>query len=369
MNLDVSNWKYFDFIRIFDIKKGFYNKKPESLGKGNIPFLGAVDNNNGITGYYTLEEIESSSKTGKLPNHNLEEKLFPGRAVCVTNNGSVGCAYYQANQFTCSHDVNLLYKIDGDFNEYTGLFIATVIMNDRYRWGYGRKWRPSRMIKSKIKLPIKKMPNGIPCLDDDKKYSDEGYIPDWDFMEKYILSMKCTPVKTQNNQKKKVVLPPIKNWGKFKLGDLFEEMYKSPAYVKAEFEVSKTLENNMLRFISRTEKNNGCDCYVLQDEDMKIEEPNAIIIGDTTATIFYQEQQFITGDHIVVCRANWINKYTGLFVKTIIEKERYRYNYGRAFKMDLIKSTEILLPKTESDKPDWTLIENYIKSFPYGDRI
>ena len=77
MNLDVTTWEFFEFKKVFVIKKGFYNKKPEPSGSGTIPFLGAVDNNNGVTEYYTLEEIESSSKTGKAPNQELEKKLFP----------------------------------------------------------------------------------------------------------------------------------------------------------------------------------------------------------------------------------------------------------------------------------------------------
>ena len=95
MNLDVENWELFDFVKIFDIKKGFYNKKPEPSGSGTIPFLGATDSNNGVTEHYTYDEIESSSKTGDGPNEPIERKLFPGHAVCVTNNGSVGYAYYQ----------------------------------------------------------------------------------------------------------------------------------------------------------------------------------------------------------------------------------------------------------------------------------
>ena len=82
---------------------------------GTIPFLGATDSNNGVTGYYTLEEIEASSKTGELPNAPLDRKLFAENAVCVTNNGSVGYAYYQNRQFTCSHDVNPLYRKDGNW--------------------------------------------------------------------------------------------------------------------------------------------------------------------------------------------------------------------------------------------------------------
>ena len=59
---------------------------------------------------------------------------------------------------------------------------------------------------------------------------------------------------------------------------------------------------------------------------------------------------------------------TTYMIKAILEKERYRYSYGRAFKMDLIKSTFIKLP-TKNNLPDWEFMENYIKSLPYGDRI
>lgn len=74
MNLDTTKWKLFDFVKIFDIKKGFYNKKPESSGIGTIPFLGATDSNNGVTEHYTQEEIESSSKTGDGSNESIDRK-------------------------------------------------------------------------------------------------------------------------------------------------------------------------------------------------------------------------------------------------------------------------------------------------------
>ena len=118
-----------------------------------------------------------------------------------------------------------------------------------------------------------------------------------------------------------------------------------------------------------TEENNGCDCYVPNEDLDGIEEGNAIIIGDTTATIFYQKDEFIAGDHIIVCRADWLNLYTALFIKTILEKERYRYNYGRAFKLDLVKETMIRLPVDENNNPDWNFMENYIKQLPYADNL
>lgn len=172
LSLESRQWKWFRFDEIFHICKGFYNKKPEHNPLGDIPFIGATDSNNGITSYTDLDTIISTTKTGNPPNSPLEEKLFPGKCITVSNNGSVGYAFYQANQFTCSHDVNPLYLLEREMNEYLGLFLCSVISLDRYRWNYGRKWRPIRMPDSVLKLPVDKDGN-----------------PDWDFMERYIKSL------------------------------------------------------------------------------------------------------------------------------------------------------------------------------------
>ena len=152
------------------------------------------------------------------------------------------------------------------------------------------------------------------------------------------------------------------------MGELFEKIYKAEANVKGELEISDKKKQGYINFITRTEENNGCDCYVKDDTLQGKEKGKAIIIGDTTSTCFYQEEDFYSGDHIVVCRAKWINKYTAIFLKTLLERERYRYSYGRAFKMDLIKETVVKLP-TKEGKPDFLFMENYIKALPYGDRI
>lgn len=173
-DINTSSWETFKYDKIFRIENGFYNKKPEHTIEGDIPFLGATDKNNGVTEYYSIEDIINSSKTGDDNNAPLSEKIFPANAVCVTNNGSVGYAYYQDQKFTCSHDVNPLYIKDSryQFNQFTGLFVATVIELDRYRWQYGRKWRPARMKDSVIMLP-----------------ATSAHEPDWSFMESYIKNM------------------------------------------------------------------------------------------------------------------------------------------------------------------------------------
>lgn len=154
----------------------------------------------------------------------------------------------------------------------------------------------------------------------------------------------------------------VESWKEFRLGDLFSEMYKAEAHVKGELECYDVPSENTIRFISRTEMNNGCDCYVLNNDLSGIEEGNAIAIGDTTATCFYQGEDFVCGDHMVICRADWINLHTALFIISILKQEKYKYSYGRAFKMELISNTMLKLPATTDNTPDWSYMEQYIKS-------
>ena len=72
---------------------------------------------------------------------------------------------------------------------------------------------------------------------------------------------------------------------------------------------------------------------------------------------------------MVVLRSQFFNIYTGLFITALLNKERFRYNYGRAFTMDIIAKTRIKLPVTPSGEPDWKFMEDYIKSLPFSRNI
>ena len=373
LGLDTSDWKTFNYLDIFEIRKGFYNKKPEMTDQGNIPFLGATDSHNGVTGRYSIEEITAATKTGEEPNSPLSAKLFPPNAVCVTNNGSVGYAYFQPSQFTCSHDVNPLYRKDGEFNVYTGLFVATVIMHDRYRWQYGRKWRPMRMVKSTIDLP-----------------ATPECLPDWQFMEEFIRQLDHQPITTENSTEKSLPLDP-RRFESFTFGALIDGISKAKAHTKddlTEAPYSEAGEASTIRYVTRTAENNGCEMLVYRNDALEagIQSGNAISIGDTTATCFYQSEDFVAGDHMVVVRADWMNPFTGNYIATLLNREAFRYSYGRAFVMQSIRSTTLNLPILRHNNgdpvidpdrrfhkrgfiPDWQFMEDYIRSLPYGDRI
>lgn len=350
MNLNISEWKEYRLGDLFEIKKG-KRLTSEDQTEGATPYIGAIDSNNGVSNYI-----------GQTPIHE-------GNTISLSYNGSVGQAFYQPIPFWATDDVNVLYFRDKtiSFNRNMALFICTILKQEQYRYCYGRKWVLDSMNETLVKLPTK------------------GDKPDWSYMEKYISSLRSQAV--TSTKKVGDISFDYKKWKSFSFGRLIteENIYKAKAYSKIELVTSDVWKEGFIHFVSRTEENNSIDCYAIKSDFSDIEEGNAITVGDTTSTIAYQGEPFVNGDHIIVIRADWLNKYTGMFIVSLLRKEHYRYSYGRAYLMDSIKNTKLVLPvKKEDGKPiidasntfsdegylpDWEWMENYIKSLPYSDRI
>ena len=350
MNLNISEWKEYRLGDLFEIKKG-KRLTSEDQTEGTTPYIGAIDSNNGVSNYI-----------GQAPIHE-------GNTISLSYNGSVGQAFYQPIPFWATDDVNVLYFRDKtiSFNRNMALFICTILKQEQYRYCYGRKWVLDSMNETMVKLPTK------------------GDKPDWSYMEKYISSLKSQAV--TSTKKVGDISFDYKKWESFSFGRLIteENIYKAKAYSKTELVTSDVWKEGFIHFVSRTEENNSIDCYAMKSDFSDIEEGNAITVGDTTSTIAYQSEPFVNGDHIIVIRADWLNKYTGMFIVSLLRKERYRYSYGRAYLMDSIKNTKLHLPvkkrdgkpiiddsHTFSDEgylPDWEWMETYIKSLPFSDRI
>lgn len=152
---------------------------------------------------------------------------------------------------------------------------------------------------------------------------------------------------------------------KFEFGNLINVIKKAKAHKKEDLIICKPFDENSIPYVTRTEPNNSVECFIKNTKELKIEKGNAIVVGDTTATVSYQLQPFVAGDHIVVIYADWLNQWTGLYITCLLNKERYKYCYGRAYVVDSIKSTSIYLPSKLDDNnqyiPDWQYIEKYMK--------
>ena len=139
--LDTEAWVIHRLKDLFTIRKGKRLTKANMV-PGDVPFIGAIDNNNGIR-----ERVAVTA-------------LHPSGVLTVNYNGSVAEAFYQPDAFWASDDVNVLYPKFKGMDPLVALFICTVIRLEKYRFSYGRKWNLERMRESVIRLPA--MPDGAP---------------------------------------------------------------------------------------------------------------------------------------------------------------------------------------------------------------
>lgn len=150
-----ENWSEYRMSDLFRFVKGRRLTKADMID-GDTNYLGAISENNGVRQHIQVESEDISA-----PN-----------CITVNYNGSVGEAFYQAEPFWASDDVNILYADGWEMNKYNALFIVTVIKANRYRFSYGRKWTLEKMKDTILKLP----------------QAEDG-TPDFAYMEEYIKAL------------------------------------------------------------------------------------------------------------------------------------------------------------------------------------
>jgi len=347
MNLNLWRWQWFCLDKLFDIWAGKYYYK-DDYSDWDTPYCSAAATNNWI-----IKKIDI-------------EPDFPWNQIVTWK---VWCtAFYQPEPFCATSDVNVLTP-RFSMNTQIWLFITSVINAwENYKWNY---WRQCRVWDTKwisIKLPVQCDSRWEPIIDETYNFSEEWYIPDWQFMEDYIKSLHHKPITTNMGGWESLTLDVNKR-KEFKFWDLLSDIYKAKANAKSDINTKDNEESWYIPFVTRTDNDNWVDCYALKEDVREIEDWNAIVIWDTTATVSYQKDRFSTWDHIVIARAKRLNTYTWLFITTLLRQEKFRYNYWRAFVIDSIKNTKLLLPINEDWEPNRQFMENYIKNLPYSDRI
>lgn len=331
MNLNISSWGNFKISELFPVlQNGKANQGMLSDGYDCF-YVGAKKGDNGVM-------LHCAYDSALIQKGNCIIFICNGQ-------GSVGYANYMDVDFIGSTDIVAGYN--KMLNQYNGLFIATVLCQERPKYSFGRKW------KTHLKDTVIKLPQTI-----------EGF-PDWDFMEQYIKSLNHKPLTTQNRSSQHPL--NINCWQEFKVGDYFD-VYLSSGDLKID-----ACEPGKIPLVSSGATNNGIVGYIDEkgDEKAQIFKANSITV-DMFCNAFYQNNDYYAVSH---GRVNILypkfkcNPLIGCFICSVINNERFKYSYGRAVYSDEISRMVIKLPTTSGNVPDFNFMENYIKSLPYGDRI
>lgn len=169
--LNEKEWKSFLISDIFDIFPGKRLVAADTTA-GNRPFIGALDNNNGVARFV--------SDT----NESLDKNVL---GVNYNGNGMV-IGFYHPYECIFSDDVKRFHLKHHEDNEFVLLFMKVAILQQKNKFGYLYKFNSERMANTGVMLPV-----------------DESGNPDYAFMEQYVKRVKET-IKLQYLQGKMAVI-------------------------------------------------------------------------------------------------------------------------------------------------------------------
>ncbi|MFA5410345.1 MAG: restriction endonuclease subunit S [Candidatus Omnitrophota bacterium] len=264
-----------------------------------------------------------------------KDKVFPSETIFVSTDGqgSHSYAYVSAFEFVPNsnvvalipkHKINLIQKH----------YYARCISANRYKFSYGRKPKGDRL--ENISLPSKEE------------------IPQWALNYKYSLN------KITERKKGKFLKIETKKWKWFTYDYLFIPQRGKVNNISKNINSEKTFP-----LISATTKNNGVVGYLDINTNDKFP-PNCITIANTgqgsVGFPAFQEKEFYATNNITVLKPKFkCNKYVGLFLCTLMKKERFKYSYGRVINEKRIKEARLKLPIDKKGNPDWQFMDKYVR--------
>lgn len=284
--------------------------------KNGINYVARTKKNNGVTARVKIIE-------GIEPN--------PGGTISVSCGGSVLEAFLQESPYYSGRDlVYLTPKIQMSNQEK--IYYCMCIRSNKFRYNFGRQ--PNKSL-GKIKIPDY---NDIP-----------KYINKIDIKDISHYSSSCT----ENSSNDKI---DVDKWEYTQLSSIFKHE-RGKRLTKAQ------QIKGVTPFVTAGVQNQGIIGKIGNIDMIKYK--NAITI-DMFGNSFYRGYEFCCDDNIIVLiNNNNFNKYVLLFISTVINTDKFRYSYGRQYRLEDFKRHKIKLPVDNNGDLDILYMENYIKSLPY----
>lgn len=327
--MELKNFKEILLSNIFDTIRGKRLTEEDRI-KGNLPFITAGENNNGISDFIG-NEVE-------VFKNKLTIDMF-------------GNCFFHSYTFGCDDNILVLQPKQHEFSKEVNLFFATLFNQEKFRYRYGRQYRQKDFKRQLIKLP----------------FDNNGNL-DIIFIENF---MKAFKVREREHYFSNATLSLKSNfdsneWQEFKMIDIFEQIIRGKRLKSEDREHDKNKKQTL--YFSASEIDNGLTDSI---SNPLFVEKNALIYT-TFGDCFYVEEEFSASDEINIFKHSQMDKYSALFIATIISQNKYRYRFGRKAFFNKFENEIIKLPaKQENGKfePDFDFMSAYIKHLKYSEFI
>lgn len=324
-SLQDRKWNKFKITEVFSCIQRGKRQKSEDRIAGNIAYYSASIGNNGLIDFISNPAF-----------------IFKNNAIIYS---TFGDAYFVPANFSTSDEITIFYS--KKLNKYNALFIVQALQQNHSKYCFGRKAFSNKITKDKILLPV----------------NSKGE-PDYEFMEEYI---KEREAKLKEQYKEHIygrvkklfhVVNAEKEWAAYKIEDIFN-ILSGKRLTQSE------MVSGNIPFVSAAAINNGITSFISNNNSSL--DKNVLGVNydgnGGMAISFFHPYYCLFSDSVKRFHLKHYtdNKYTLLFLKQAILKQRKKYVYGYKFNETRMKKQKIMLPIDSKGEPDYTYMENYMK--------
>ncbi len=145
-------------------------------------------------------------------------------------------------------------------------------------------------------------------------------------------------------------------WRYFNYSDLFTNIQRGRRLIENDREDGDVL------YFSASEENNGCTDRIANPLFVAADS----IIYTTFGDAYYVSGEFTASDEVTIFGHGELNIMNGVFIATVMSKNKYKYSFGRKAFRNKFMFDLIPLPVDNDLNPNWKFMENYIRSLPYS---
>ncbi len=350
--LNAIKWGEFKLGDLFEASNGDFDIQKRHINhKGEFVITAGLSNN------------------GVLGQSDIKAKVFESHSITID---MFGCAFYRSFPYKMvTHARVFSLKPKFEINHKIGLFLSTLFFDYPKKFGYENMCSWAKIKNDKVILPLKPTAN-TQTLD--------GI--DFNFMEKFIAELEAylkatglsnTTLSSDEENALNVFngknsgegnTPCGLTWQSFKLGDLFEVLPYKKRFDANKVNIYASKTKDTYPYVVRTSLNNGIRGYLKENTNF-LNVGNTISFGQDTATMFYQEKPYFTGDKIKIlrCKNPNFNKINALFFITSLTKAFRNFSWGSAsFSVSIIENQNISLPTTQHGGIDFPFMRALINA-------
>ncbi|MDU9745028.1 restriction endonuclease subunit S [Helicobacter pylori] len=364
--LNAIKWGEFRLGDLFEASNGDFDIQKRHINhKGEFVITAGLSNN------------------GVLGQSDIKAKVFESHTITID---MFGCAFYRSFPYKMvTHARVFSLKPKFKINHKIGLFLSTLFFGYPKKFGYENMCSWAKIKNDKVILPLKPTANAQTLED-----------IDFHFMEKFIAELeqcrlaeleqcrlaeleaylKATGLEnTTLSSAEENALNVFNNsiggntpcglmWQSFRLGDLFEVLPYKKRFDANKVNIYASKTKDTYPYVVRTSLNNGIRGYLKENTNF-LNAGNTISFGQDTATMFYQEKPYFTGDKIKIlrCKNPNFNKINALFFITSLTKAFRNFSWGSAsFSVSIIENQNISLPTNQHGKIDFHFMHTFINA-------